>query len=87
MLFPLDRALVRCDALRCDAPSLVGHEADMGAFQPNSSFLRQRRGLQVRRDDEGRVSPSPFSWSSSLEAERLNPLVLVGLVGDRANGC
>jgi hypothetical protein len=22
----------------------------MGAFQPNSSFLRQRRGLQVRRD-------------------------------------
>jgi hypothetical protein len=46
----------------------------------------QARFTAVLRRDEGRVS-SPFSWSSSLEAERLNPRVLVGLVGDMANGC
>jgi hypothetical protein len=40
-----------------------------------------------RDDDDGRVSPSPFSRSSSLEAERLNPRVLVGLMALLAKGC
>lgn len=47
--------------------------------------LQARFTAVLRRDDdEGRVSPSPFS-SSSLLAERLNPLVwvLLGLW----NGC
>jgi hypothetical protein len=47
----------------------------------------QARFTAVLRRDEGRVSPSPLSWSSSLEAERLNPRVLVGLVGDMAKAC
>jgi hypothetical protein len=49
--------------------------------------LQARFTAVLRREDEGRVSPSPFSLSSSLEAERLKPRVLVGLVGDMAKGC
>jgi hypothetical protein len=46
--------------------------------------LQARFTAVLRRADDGRVSPSPFSCSSSLEAERLNPRVLVGLP---AKGC
>jgi len=48
--------------------------------------LQARFTAVLRREDDGRVS-SPFSFSSSLEAERLNPRVLVGDVGERAKGC
>lgn len=46
--------------------------------------LQARFTAVLRRDDDdGRVS-SPFSCSSSLDADRLNPRTLVGLVGERA---
>jgi hypothetical protein len=48
--------------------------------------LHARFTAVLRRDDDGRVSPS-FSCSSSLEAERLKPRVLVGLVGEMAKAC
>jgi hypothetical protein len=42
--------------------------------------LQARLTAVLRRDDdEGRVSPSPLSASSSVEADRLNPLC--GFVG------
>lgn len=46
--------------------------------------LQARFTAVLRRADDGRVS-SPFSLSSSLEAERLKPRALVGLVGEIAN--
>lgn len=52
--------------------------------------LQARFMVVLRRDDDdGRVSPSPspLSSSSSLEADRLNPRVLVGLIALLAKGC
>lgn len=48
--------------------------------------MQARFTAVLRREDDGRPS-SPFSFSSSLEAERLNPRVLVGEVGEMAKGC
>lgn len=45
--------------------------------------LQARLTAVLRRADDGRVS-SPFSFSSSLDAERLKPRVLVGDVGEMA---
>jgi hypothetical protein len=46
--------------------------------------LQARFTAVLRREDDG--LSSPFS-SSSLDAERLNPRVLVGEVGEMAKGC
>lgn len=60
------------------------------AFDPLRTFC-WRHSLQARltavflREEEGRASPSPFSFSSSLEAERLKPREVVGV--NEANGC
>lgn len=47
--------------------------------------LHARFTAVLRRDEDGRVSPSPFSCSSSVEAERLKPRCT--LVGEVAREC
>jgi hypothetical protein len=59
------------------------HAKQLLTFCWRHSLQARFTAVLRRDDDEGRVSPSPFS-SSSLDADRLNPrCVLVGL----AKGC
>lgn len=83
--------VVKGGARRAKLPKIIpckgAAQADLKRTFCWRHSLQARFTALLRRADEGRVSASPFSCSSSVEAERLKPRVLVGLVGDMANGC